>query len=716
MLKHFPKRLSVACVVLLAGAAVARAQAPPSNLPSTVRVADGRVVLTYSGGTIFEGTIASTGAAPDFRRLVERSGGRVTQVLKWTAARGTTLTLSGIAKASSESFAAAVDPPEDALPVVRHAVGAVSNLLNRAVYDRHSDWVLSVDFPARVTVVTVTSGTSNAFKVAASGGEIALRFRPRYYQQHRGLAEYRPWTYRPWEQSVAGWTSWYAFFDKVTEQDITHTADVLGDVLRPFGYRYLQIDDGYQRLPIGVPEHWLVGNEKFPGGLASLRRYIGDRGLDPGIWTNVSFQDPEAAAAHPEWFVRSADGRPARGNWVGFVMDGSQPATINSLITPVYRALRDMGWTYFKLDALRHLRYEGYNSFADYFARKGLDRAQVFRRVVAAVRDTIGRDRYLLACWGIRPELIGLVDGVRVGDDGFGYGSFAQYNSFNNVVWRNDPDHIELGQPDGYRAATLTSLTGSVLMLTDPPDTYRTDRVEAAKRTAPVLFTRPGQIYDVDSSRSSRLGEAGETVSGAGPRPFDADQRLIVPLYQLDIARPFEHWTVIGRTDGSDGRLAFTDVGLPEATDYVAFEFWTRTTLGTVRDRLALPPIDPAYQVQVVCLRPLTDHPQVLSTNRHVTCGGPDLLDVTWTGRTLSGTSELVAGDEYAIYLTEPDGFTLQRVSAEGADVAGHSLEEPAARQLASGDSAKAGRTRIVRLRSAAGGRATWTISYARAP
>ena len=36
---------------------------------------------------------------------------------------------------------------------------------------------------------------------------------------------------------------------------------------------------------------------------------------------------------------------------------------------------------------------------------------------------------------------------------GFGYGGFAQFNSFNNVVWRNDPDHIELSQPEGQGQA-----------------------------------------------------------------------------------------------------------------------------------------------------------------------------------------------------------------------------------------------------------------------
>ena len=89
------------------------------------------------------------------------------------------------------------------------------------------------------------------------------------------------------------------------------------------------------------------------------------------------------------------------------------------------------------------------------------------------IRDVIGSDAFLLASWGPRPELIGIIDATRLGDDGFGYGGFAQFNSFNNVVWRNDPDHIEIARADGFRSATITSLTGSLLMLTDRPEVYR---------------------------------------------------------------------------------------------------------------------------------------------------------------------------------------------------------------------------------------------------
>ena len=678
--------------------ALAQAPAAPPNAPATLQLRDSSVVLRYQGRILFEGKLVATGGAASFSRLTDSAGGRVTQVFKWTAAPRGEVTLTGVVRGSPEAFAAASEPREDGLPVVRHAMGPVSNRLNRAFYDRRFDWVLSVDEPALAELVSVAGADSAVvYHVSASGGEVSLRFRPRFYQRHRGLAQFRPWEYRPWTKSVAGWTSWYAYFDKVTEQDIHRTADVLGETLLPFGYTYLQIDDGYQRLPIGLPRNWLNANEKFPSGLADLRRVISARGLQPGIWTNVSFQDRAAAAAHPSWFVRTPDGQPALGNWVGYVMDGSSAGTMDTLVTPVYRALRRMGWDYFKLDALRHLRYEGYNSSAAYFAARKLDRETVFRGFVRRVREAIGWDVYLLACWGIRPELIGLVDGMRVGDDGFGYGSFAQYNSFNNVVWRNDPDHIELRQPDGYRAATLTSLTGSVLMLTDRPEVYQTDRVEAARRTAPVLFTRPGQLYDVDPSRSSLLALAGTELSGSGPRPFDADQREVVPYYQLDIARPFEQWTVLARTRDDAGAVPLAELGLPDDAEYLGFEFWTRRPLGVVRGALDAGPIDPRFGVQVVCLRPRLERPQLVATSRHVTCGGPDLRELAWKDDALSGTSELVAGDPYEIYLNEPTGFQFVEADAGGARVTGQAAD---------------GATRVIRLESERGGMVRWKVQY----
>jgi hypothetical protein len=206
--------------------------------------------------------------------------------------------------------------------------------------------------------------------------------------------------------------------DAVTEQDIRHTADVLSETLLPFGYRYLQIDDGYQQSPIGVPEHWLTANEKFPEGLDGLRRYIAGKGLRPGIWTNTAFHDAAWADAHPQFFVRTADGRPAYGNWVGYVMDGSNPAAIAELVRPVYQGLRSQGWEYFKVDALPAVR--GYNSHADYFRQRRITWSAAVRQ---DIRQVIGRDVFVLAT-GHPSELIGLVDAVGQVTTGSGTGVF----------------------------------------------------------------------------------------------------------------------------------------------------------------------------------------------------------------------------------------------------------------------------------------------------
>jgi alpha-galactosidase len=695
----------VAVLLVLSGASAhaqaVRAPRPrpaPPNIPATVVVRGVAVELRYQGTTIFRGQLASTGAAPRLRTLVDSSGGKITQVISWTAG-GDRMTLRGTIHGTTDAFAVDADPRENGVPIVRHSVGPSDNRLNRGVYARSGDWLLSLDFPATAQVTPVAGGDSAAFAVEAAGGEVTLRFRPRYYQKHRGLAYYEPWTYAPWQRSAAGWTSWFAYGDGITEADVHAAVDAIAERLAPFGYQYVQIDDGFQRLPIGVPENWLNTNEKFPGGLTGMHDYIAAHGLQPGLWTNTSFADAAWAAAHPRYFVRTPDGKPARGNWIGFVMDGANPATMHDLVLPVYRGLKAQGWSYFKVDALRHLRYEGYNSHAGFYSDRGIDRVRVYRSFVQQIRDVIGRDAFLLASWGPRPELVGIIDATRLGNDGFGYGGFAQFNSFNNVVWRNDPDHIEISRADGYRSATITSLTGSLLMLTDRPEVYRSERVEAARRTAPVLFTVPGQVYDIDPSRSSRLFMVEHEVSGSGPRPFEADQRLQQTLYQLDIARPFERWTVLARTAGAPDTIRMADLGLATGRNYVAFDFWKKQLLGAFRDTLFAGAVDPVYQVQVVCLREQQPHPQLLATNRHVSCGGVDLERVRWSGDTLSGTSRVVTGDDYELYLTEPDGWTAESVAAPGAAA---TLGE------------RVDHWRRVTMRGAPTGQLTWTVQYLR--
>ena len=672
----------------------------PPNSPARVEWDGQNLTMSYDGRVLLQGRLENPESMEYFNVLEDTAGEAVSQVVQLVS-RKEALLLTCTVYGSPESFPCEAERKEDAPLIVRHSAGLSHSLLNRAVYDRRFDWLLSADFPTGIEITPERLDyKTNGYLLEINGNSIILRFRPHYYQVHKGLGRFEPWTYSIKEGSVAGWCSWFAFFNKVTEEDIHRTADKLAEVLVPFGLEYLQIDDGYQQVPIGEPERWLDANEKFPSGMPALAGYIAKRGMKPGIWTNVSFANKDFVMKNPDYFVKNEKGEPAYGNWVGYVMDASNKKTIEQLIRPVYKEFNETGWQYFKVDALRHLRYEGYNSHAGYFEKKGVDREEAFRAVVKDIRETIGWDNYMMACWGLRPELIGLVDACRIGDDGFGYGGLADYNSFNNVVWRNDPDHIELTSSDAYKSCMVTSLTGSLYMLTDKPEVYETALVEAAKRTLPVLFTRPGQVYEVDPSRIVNLGKVNTEVSGGGPRSFDADQLEYCHLYLTGINKDFGQWMVLGRTEGEKSEelsLQVEDLGLKGEQEYLVFEFWTKSFLGVFRDALTCPEIDTNYRCQLFCIREKQGHPQVLATNRHISCGGVDLEKLSWRDNSLSGTSGLVGKDRYEIYIYEPEGFIYREFTCEGADIKDNRID---------------GEVRIISLEKAESGIVKWEAKY----
>ena len=643
---------------------------PPPNQPAKLTVQDAAIVMEYEGAPLLKAEIRGEGITYNTNTVTGNIEDRVTQIIQITTESfRDSVEVVGQIFGSGESFPCEADRRDQGLAVVRHSYGLSHSLLNRGVYDRNRDWVISVDANPEVRITPEKDGSDGrVYNIRIRGYEIIIRFRPRFYQKHRGLEHFEPWSYEVWPEPIVGWCSWFAFFEDITEDNIKKTADVLSATLAPYGYEYLQIDDGFQR-DHGLPEYWLEPNDKFPSGLEHLADYIKNRGLKPGIWTNVAFNQREFAEKNREMFVCDAAGRLAKGNWIDISVDGSNVQAVDRIIRPVYRGLEDMGWEYFKVDALRHLRYEGYNSQPEYFRKKGVERVEAYRNLVKAIREEIGREHFMLGCWGIRPELIGIIDGCRIGTDGYSFAGLSQYNSFNNVIWRNDPDHIELSPDEAYRSTMVTSLTGSLFLLTDKPEVYLTDIVDPAKRAAPVLFTHPGQIFDVDPSRSQHLDRVDGEVSGSGPRIFDASRTPAVHLFLMEINKPFENWMLLGRTGGNFETIPFRELGLDTDKEYYVFEFWTKNLAGSFRGGFSPGRVDPKYNCQLFCIRERLDRPQVLATSRHITCGGYDLEDVRWRDDFLTGKSRVVADDPSVLYITEPSGFTLRDMSIDGAKI-----------------------------------------------
>jgi alpha-galactosidase len=643
-------------------------EAPP-NTPALLTREGNTIILSYAGVEIMSLTTDLSPDAFTVKELKEEPDGKVSHLFTVSTPDGRPMNISGIIRAGKESFTCEADRRIEGTQVVRHTFGLSHSLLNRAVYDRRSDWLLSADqsyTSASLRIVPeVTDSTGITYEVRMTGNEVTFRFRPHYYQRHRGLTYYEPWTYDVWKEPVAGWCSWFAYKTSVTEENVREAADILSETMKPYGLEYIQIDDGYQQ-PGGSPEAWINSNNKFPSGLDSLAAYISSRGFKPGIWTNVAVHDSAWAYSHPGWFVRNDDGTPASGRWIGYILNGSDKEMPDSVISPVYSRFRDEGWKYFKLDALRHLLFEGYNSHSGFFSGGSAGREEAFRNVVRRVREETGPDNFLLACWGVLPGVVGLADGCRIGNDGYGYTALAQYNSFNNVVWRNDPDHIELTPQEAYRSCIATSLTGSLFMVTDKPEVYRTDLITPARKSLPVLFTLPGQVFDLDPSRSANIDRVSTEMSGSGERESDGSRTSPFDLFMLELNMPWERWCVLGRLGDKEDFISLTDLGLEQGKEYLLYEFWSDTFLGVVTDTVRFGSIDPRFNCQLFCIRPLQPNPQVLATSRHISCGATDLSGVTWNKGSLSGTSNIVPGDEYTLIINEPAGYSTPVVTLTG--------------------------------------------------
>ncbi len=249
----------------------------------------------------------------------------------------------------------------------------------------------------------------------------------------------------------AGWCSWYCFGPRVTAQQVRDNLDVIAKQIP--GLKYIQIDDGYQP----AMGDWLETGPAFGGSVQTVLKEIRARGFEPAIWVApfIAEEGSNLFKAHPDWFVKDAEGNPLRADKVTFggwrrgpwyAVDGTHPDAQAHLET-VFRTMRqEWGCTYFKLDANFWGAIHG-GRFHDAAAT----RVEAYRRGMQAVLRGSG-DAFILGCnHPIWPSL-GLIHGSRSSNDikreWKRIETTARQNLMRNWqngrLWWNDPDAIVL--------------------------------------------------------------------------------------------------------------------------------------------------------------------------------------------------------------------------------------------------------------------------------
>jgi len=677
--------------------------APPPNARAAAEwdAAKGELTLEYHGVKILNAAVTAKDAdgasiAVKLDSKADTADDKVEQTFAFTPAEpkeGVTLVLAGTVVGSDEAFPAEThSEAQKRFPYVRNSVGLSRNLRNNAVYDRRWDWVLIGPADGATRIEPERAGeTQITFSWESRGSDLQLVFRPRFYQKHMGFKYYEPWTYTVWKGSVTGYCTWWSYRGGFTQETLDAMLDVFVEKHLPdFGYDYMQFDNCYQIGNGSCPQNWLNWDKrKYPGGWKAAVKAIRDAGMKPGIWVHRIHRpsDPnvkEIAKEHPDWFVHTADGSLFMHRGF-YVLNTTNEEAVDNMVRKLYRGLKEQGWDYVKIDGTGDLLRAYQNKQCDeFFKNHPTTPEQALRKWDMVAREELGPEVYVLACHTVGNArcVISLVDGARLSNDGFQPRTLAQYNFLEGVAWRGDPDHCDVmgtwlmdedammpvfarKEPVPVRTVVrpaICTMAGAALMLSDKVEVYQDDgNIEGMKRSAPVLFTVPGQFY------------------GSGRRQ--------VPWWLQEIDRPFDHWSVLARFQWGENppgqrhkwefqgvaeeKVAFADLGLHDDREYLVFEFWSQKYLGKSKGSFTAPAMDDNTGMQVFAIREAREHPWVLSTTRHLSQGGVSLSHVKWDTKanTLSGKSALVVGDPYVLTVHLPNGFRLNSAVIGGERV-----------------------------------------------
>jgi alpha-galactosidase len=249
-----------------------------------------------------------------------------------------------------------------------------------------------------------------------------------------------------------GWCSWYHYFGRLGWPDVLENLEIAAKDRRGFPFEVFQVDDGYE-TDIG---DWLTAKAGYPD-LGGLAKAITGKGFRAGIWTAPfsAAETSELFFRHPDWMV-AEDGRPKpcyRG-WgkTIYALDTTHPEA-KAWLEGTVAALRKAGFSFLKIDFLFAAAMPGTR-------HKRATPIQAYREGMRAIRRAAGPD-FVLGCGAPLLPSVGLVDGMRIGEDTAPYwktkpsafqgpnACFALRNALmrqfmHRAFWLNDPDCLLL--------------------------------------------------------------------------------------------------------------------------------------------------------------------------------------------------------------------------------------------------------------------------------
>jgi hypothetical protein len=280
----------------------------------------------------------------------------------------------------------------------------------------------------------------------------------------------------------------------------------------------------------------------------------------------------------------------------------------------------------------------------------------VYRSVFQFARDGLGKDAWLHE----RNLYIGsdisldIVSSQRIWGDTdiatpemFSRGGLRWYKSRVVTNYDMDAKNLLKAAPDNedglHKLLTMSYTAGSRLLLANSFSTLGSERIFALSRIFPY--------------HSSTLTA----------RPVDMLLRDYPSIYSFRINDDWQQVVFYNQNDknsdtlsaGLSDKAVIGGLELSADKSYYVYDFWNRKFIGKLRgnDRL-VQELRPG-EARVMSVHAVENHPQILSTDRHLLQGYVELSDIKWdaAAKTLKGKAQLVEGEPMTITVA-PNGFT----------------------------------------------------------
>ena len=455
-----------------------------------------------------------------------------------------------------------------------------------------------------------------------------------------------------------------------TESETIKLAGFIKKELKPFGLGVLQIDDQWQAgAQYNGPHRGFDQVDPkggYPNGMTTTANAIKDAGLTAGIWWmpfSRNHQAPEYKDRQ-HWFAQRKNGKPYETTWGGTSLDLTNPE-VQEHLAHYASTMQKWGYEYFKMDGLwtgtvteQIYINDGYKNDSIGNNKPLFDpfktQIESFRDGLKIIRKCTGENMFLSGCCvsqNMRSfgASIGLVNAMRIGPDFNHDGQSIRTGAIrasrlyflNGRVWWNDPDPSMLREKGKSTADGAAEGIGSLT---------RARLLPSFVAVSGQFFLSSDWLPDLPLDRLEIMKRCMASHTGIA-RPVDAFDKMLPSIWLATDKKSGTDRNVLGlfnwETSTQKIRTSLSYAGLNAKTHYYAFDFWGNKVLpdvyGSVEAEL------PSESCKVIALRAKSNHPVVVSSSQHITQGMIDLLKENWMGNRLSGTSKIIAGDDYEL-------------------------------------------------------------------